>query len=96
MNPAFLHGVGDPTTRLAELEAAAKEDLFSLIQVQILRDRCSNPGYWTYPRLGNQFKITRDEAPRHALLRTAAVVNAQLLTAQDALEPRFLEQSGDR
>jgi hypothetical protein len=74
MNSALLHAVGDPTTRLSELDAAVSQGVISPIQVQFLRHRCSNPAYWTYARLGAQFTVTRDQALHRALLRTACGV----------------------
>jgi hypothetical protein len=58
-------------TQVSELEAAVTKGILSPIQVAILRTRCQQPTMWTYPLLCEHFKIKRDEALRHAIIRTA-------------------------
>jgi hypothetical protein len=40
-------------------------------QVSFFHDHCSNPDYWTYARIRVASHITRDEAVRRTILRTA-------------------------
>jgi hypothetical protein len=58
-------------TQVSELQAAVKEGILSPVQVATLRTRCQQPTFWTYQLLGDKFKIKREEALRHAIIRTA-------------------------
>jgi hypothetical protein len=66
-----LQGLGTVAMRLSERVGGVHHGVMSDIQVRIFHGRYSNPDYWTYARIRAAYHITRDEAVRQALLRTA-------------------------
>jgi hypothetical protein len=71
MDAYALSGLGDPASRIAELNSGADHGLLSTIQVHIFANRLSDPFLWTYARIRKEYHITRDEAVHHTLVQTA-------------------------
>jgi hypothetical protein len=57
--------------RLSDLTDGLHRGILSPIQVHIFHNRCANPADWPYAQIRETYGIKRDEAIRHALLRTS-------------------------